>query len=258
MLPADPAQRSRIMTSALTTFDSQYATDSAVFGSVAHTYAVRFSEVELRQLIVYERMRPEIDRALSVASEGVVTAHRAQLEDIVRKAVGTVTGSTPAPMPPGPLVSVTAMPPFVPTNAADLTQPASAAPATGPPPCADTGKAPAAAFRGPPYNDLDVGSSGVFLLGANLGAPTVQGLVPVRYPPALQASGTQGTVTIHYWVNPSGCAEPASFQVKQASDSAMAVAVRNAVRRLHFVERGPSGKMLWASVEQVFTFRITP
>jgi TonB family protein len=173
-------------------------------------------------------------------------------------AQGTVTGSTPAPTPSGPLVSVTAMPPFLRTNPTDRTPPASRAPAVGPPPCADTGKAPAAAFRGPPYKDPVVGLSAVLHLGANLGAPIVQVLVPVRYPPALQASGTQGTVTIHYWVNPSGCAEPASFQVKQASDSAMAVAVRDAVRRLRFIERGPSGEMLWASVEQVFTFRITP
>ena len=173
-------------------------------------------------------------------------------------AQGTVTGSTPAPMPSGPLASVTAMPPFLRTNPTDRTPPAARGPASDPPPCADTGNAPAAAFRGPPYKDPVVGLSSVFHLGANLGAPTVQVLVPVRYPPALQASGTQGTVTIHYWVNPSGCAEPASFQVKQASDSGMAVAVRDAVRRMHFVERGPSGTMLWASVEQVFTFRITP
>jgi TonB family protein len=246
------------VTSAVTAFDTTYATDSAVLGSVAHTYAVRFTERELRELIAYERMRPEIERAVSGASESVVTSHRAQLNDMVRNAVGAVTGSTPAPIAPGPLVSVTARPPFLPGNTADLMQPTSAARTGRPPPCADTGRAPAAAFRGPPFGVPEAGSSGVILLGAGLGAPTVEALVPVAYPPVLQASGIQGTVTVRYWVNPAGCAEPESIQVKQASDSAMAVAVRDAVRRMRFIERGASGETLWTSVDQVFTFRITP
>jgi hypothetical protein len=160
--------------------------------------------------------------------------------------------------PAAPHASVTAVPPFMTTDAAGVTPPAPAASVATTLLCADTGKAPTAAFGGPPYKDPVPGLSAVFHLGANLGSPIVRTLVPVSYPPALQAKGTQGTVNIHYWVNPSGCAEPGSFQVKQASDSAMAVAVRNAVRRLHFVERGPSGEMLWASVVQAFTFRITP
>jgi TonB family protein len=256
ILPSDAAQRSRIVRTAVAAFDTTYATDSAVFGSVAHTYAVRFTERELRELIAYERMRPEIEKAVTLASESVVTSHRAQLNDMVRNAVGDVTGSTPAPIAPGPLVSVSARPPFLPNNAADVLQPTSTARTGGP--CADTGRAPAAAFRGPPFGVPEAGSSGVILLGDRLGAPIVEALVPVAYPPVLQASGIQGTVTVRYWVNPAGCAEPESIQVKQASDSAMAVAVRDAVRRMHFIERGPSGETLWTSVDQVFTFRITP
>jgi TonB family protein len=96
-------------------------------------------------------------------------------------------------------------------------------------------------------------------VGEGLGTPTVEALVPVAYPPVLKANGIQGTVTIRYWVNPAGCAEPASFQVKQASDSAMAGAVRDAVRRMRFIERDSRGKMLWMQVvDQVFTFRIMP
>src|SRR5262245_22192446 len=259
MLPADDAQRSRIVMSAADSFNKKYAMDSAVHRSAAHTYAVRFTEQELRVLIAYERMQPEIVRAMSAVAESVVTSHRAQLHDVVRTTVGTVTGTVPAPVAPGPLFLVTARPPFLPGSLTG-SQPASAARAVGPPPCPDTGKAPAAAFRGPPYGVPGSGSQGMSAVGEGLGTPTVEAPVPVvAYPPFLKANGIQGTVIIRYWVNPAGCAEPASFQVKQASDSAMAAAVRDAVRRMRFIKGDSPGKMLWMDVvDQVFTFRITP
>jgi len=258
MLPADDAQRSRIVMSAADSFNAKYAMDSAVRGSAAHTYAARFTERELRVLIAFERMQPEIVRAMSAVAESVVTSHRAQLHDVVRTTVGTVTGTVPAPVAPGPLFLVTARPPFLPGRLTG-SQPASAARAAGPPPCPDTAKAPAAAFRGPPSGILGSGSQGTSAVGEGLGTPTVEAVVPVAYPPSLKANGIQGTVIIRYWVNPAGCAEPASFQVKQASDSAMAVSVRDAVRRMRFIKGDSPGKMLWMEVvDQVFTFRIIP
>lgn len=258
MLPADDAQRSRIVMSAADSFNTKYAMDAAVRASAARTYAARFTERELRVLIAYQRMQPEIVRAMSAVAESVVTSHRAQLNDMVRTTVGTVTGTVPAPVAPGPLFLVTARPPFLPGNLAG-SQPTSAARAASQPLCPDTGKAPAAAFRGPPYGVPEAGSGGISAVGEGLGSPTVEVTVPVVYPPVLKANGIQGTVTIQYWVNPAGCAEPASFQVKQASDSAMAGAVRDAVRRMRFIERDSPGKMLWMQVvDQVFTFRITP
>jgi len=258
MLPADDAQRSRIVMSAADSFDKKYAMDSAVHRSAAHTYAVRFTEQELRVLIAYERMQPEIVRAMSAVAESVVTSHRAQLHDVVRTTVGTVTGTVPAPVAPGPLFLVTARPPFLPGSLAG-SQLTSAARGASPPPCPDTGKAPAAAFRGPPYGVPPSGSQGMSAVGEGLGTPTVEAQVPVAYPPFLKANGIQGTVIIRYWVNPAGCAEPASFHVKQASDSAMAAAVRDAVRRMRFVKGDSPDKLLWMEVvDQAFTFRIVP
>src|SRR5262245_3411556 len=119
MLPADPDQRYRIIKSTATAFTTKYPMDSAARGSVAHTLAVRFTERELRELIAYERMEPEIERAMSAVAESVLTSHRAQLNDMVRNEVGTVTGTVPPPVAPGPLVLVTARPPFLPASPAE-------------------------------------------------------------------------------------------------------------------------------------------
>jgi hypothetical protein len=123
--------------------------------------------------------------------------------------------------------------------------------------CVDTAMAAAADFQGPPYSHLNTGAS-FLIFGGGLGAPRVRVPVAVVYPPALVSSGQQGTVALHYWVNPAGCAEPASFQVTQAADSAMAVAVRAMLRRLRFVVHDAGGKPLWASVDQQFTFILRP
>jgi hypothetical protein len=54
-----------------------------------------------------------------------------------------------------------------------------------------------------------------------VGSPLVRTVLSVAYPEQLKAKRIEGSLSIRYWVNPSGCAEPESFYVMEANDSLM-------------------------------------
>ena len=125
-------------------------------------------------------------------------------------------------------------------------------------PCATIGQAPAGVLQGDRESNAPGGPFVVHAPGLpNVAASTG---VAVSYPPELESRRVHGVVLVHFWINPAGCAEPESFKIVTARDSAMARAVRDALRRTVFVPATVTipGSIVstpgWQSVEEYFTF----
>jgi alpha-tubulin suppressor-like RCC1 family protein len=130
--------------------------------------------------------------------------------------------------------------------------------ATGAPPnaapCSDTGQAPVENLLGARENRAPGYPYSMRALGyATAGRGVTQFVTPV-YPPQLVARRVHGMVLVMFWINPSGCTEPQSFRIVLARDSAMAVSVRDALRRMRFEPLTYNGSPEWQLVEQYVMF----
>jgi TonB family protein len=119
-------------------------------------------------------------------------------------------------------------------------------------PCSDTGQAPVERLRGGRDASPPGSPFGLHVLG--LPNVSVTRHVTPEYPPELVARHVHGMVLVEFWINPSGCAEPQSFRIVLAPDSAMARSVRDALRRTRFVPLTYNGMPEWQTVEEYVRF----
>ena len=92
-------------------------------------------------------------------------------------------------------------------------------------------------------------------------APSLGDALPVilvqrvpSFPFGSWQNGVYGTVLVHYVVDTSGDADPATIRFMRAPDSLMANAVRSAVRHSRFRPGFESGRLVRVEVEQAFVF----
>ena len=77
-----------------------------------------------------------------------------------------------------------------------------------------------------------------------------------RYPPAMQAAGIPGRVTVQYVVDTTGHMEPTSFRAVASTNPAFVEPAREALLKALFKPGRANGRVVRVLVEQNITFRV--
>jgi protein TonB len=76
------------------------------------------------------------------------------------------------------------------------------------------------------------------------------------YPPEMLAKRIEGMALVRFVVSAEGSVDPSTVRIMMATDSAFALAARNALPKMKFRPAWFSGRPVSQLVEQAFTFRI--
>jgi TonB family protein len=95
----------------------------------------------------------------------------------------------------------------------------------------------------------------VFLAAEVQDVPTFVTPIQPRYPPAMQAAGIPGRVTVQYVVDTTGHMEPESFKSMSATNPAFVEPTREALLHALFKPGRANGKVVRVLVQQNITFK---
>lgn len=220
------------------------------------------------------RARSFAASCLSAVAHGAFTA----LVILVGRSAAPLLGAertvaTPLPLFTGPRAPAgrQAAPPSVHAEAPSIAPAPTSIPSIAPPaidpvtiPMPSTGVAPATTPGGA-SGRWAVGVLGTTLPGDpaapwsadQVDQPTeLLGTVTPRYPEAFRRSGIAGTVTLRYVVDSVGRVERGSFQVVEATDSAFALAARDALAGARFRPARAGGRPVRQLVHQRIVFAL--
>jgi TonB family protein len=95
----------------------------------------------------------------------------------------------------------------------------------------------------------------VFLAAEVQDVPTAVTPIVPRYPPAMQAAGIPGRVTVQYVVDTTGHMEPESFKATSATNPAFVEPTREALLKTLFKPGRANGKNVRVLVQQNISFK---
>jgi periplasmic protein TonB len=96
----------------------------------------------------------------------------------------------------------------------------------------------------------------VFLAAEVQDVPTFVTPITPRYPPAMQAAGIPGRVTVQYVVDTTGHMEPESFKAMSSTNPAFVEPAREALLKALFRPGRANGKNVRVLVQQNITFKV--